>query len=122
MSLLDRFCSIDEFWVRFEPLWRRETLASAPSGKRQRRRLGELHPSEIMTILVLFHSSHYRTFTAYYIEQVQRHLRAEFPHLVSYRRFVELMPTVLPPLVAYLHTQVTSEMALYFLIKPLLQR
>jgi hypothetical protein len=36
---------------------------------------------------------------------VQRHLRSEFPTLVSYSRFVELMPTVLVPLVTYLHTQ-----------------
>jgi hypothetical protein len=64
-----------------------------------------MHPSEIMTILILFHQSHYRTFKAYYTEYVHRHLHSEFPSLVSYQRFVELMPTVLVPLVAYLHTQ-----------------
>lgn len=62
-------------------------------------------PSELMTIVILFHQSHYRTFKAYYLECVQRHLRSEFPTLVSYSRFVELMPTILVPLVAYLHTQ-----------------
>src|SRR5215469_9142383 len=102
VSILELFCSVDEFWVRFEPFWQREILAS---GGRQRRRAGELHPSELMTILILFQTSHYRTFKAYYTEYVQVHLRAEFPKLVSYSRFVELMPTVLLPLVAYLHTQ-----------------
>ncbi len=102
MSILELFCSVDEFWVRFEPQWQREVLAS---GQRQRRRAGELHPSEIMTILILFQTSHYRTFKAYYTEYVAQHLHAEFPKLVSYSRFVELMPTVLLPLVAYLHTQ-----------------
>ena len=58
-----------------------------------------------MTILILFHQSHYRTFKAYSTEYVYRHLRSEFPILVSYLRFVEVMPTVLVPLVAYLHTQ-----------------
>src|SRR5437764_5702391 len=58
-----------------------------------------------MTILILFHQSHDRTFKAYYIEYVQRHLYGEFPALVSYGRFVELMPTVLVPLVAYLYTR-----------------
>jgi hypothetical protein len=33
------------------------------------------------------------------------HLCGEFPTRVRYQRFVELMPTVLVPLVAYLHTQ-----------------
>lgn len=62
-------------------------------------------PSEIMTIVILFQQSHYRTFKAFYTEHVQQHLRAEFPHLVSYSRFVELMPSVLVPLAVYLHTQ-----------------
>jgi len=48
--------------------------------------------------------SHYRTFKAYYTEEVHRHLHTEFPALVSYLRFVELTPTVLLPLLAYLRT------------------
>jgi hypothetical protein len=36
---------------------------------------------------------------------MQRHLCSEFPTLLSYQHFVELMPTLLVPLVAYLHTQ-----------------
>ena len=59
----------------------------------------------MMTIVILFQQSHYRTFKAYYTEYVQRHLQSEFPTLVSYQRFIELMPTLLVPLVACLHTQ-----------------
>jgi hypothetical protein len=61
--------------------------------------------SSTQPLLILFQTSHYRTFKAYYTQHVQVHLRAEFPQLVSYSRFVELVPTVLLPLVAYLHTQ-----------------
>ena len=46
--------------------------------------------AEIMTILILFHQSHYRTFKAYYTEYVHRHLRSEFPTLVSYGRFASV--------------------------------
>src|SRR5690348_3623533 len=102
MSILDLFCSVDEFWQRFAPWWQRQLLAS---GARQRLRPTRLHPSEIMTIAILFQQSHYRTFKAFYTEHVQRHLRSEFPHVVSYSRFVELLPTVLVPLIVYLHTQ-----------------
>ena len=102
MSILELFCSVDDFWQQFAPSWQHDLLTS---GQRQRMRLTDMHPSEIMTILILFHQSHYRTFKAYYTEYVHRHLRSEFPILVSYSRFVELMPTVLVPLVAYLHTQ-----------------
>jgi hypothetical protein len=58
----------------------------------------------MMTLIIYFHQSHYRTFKAYYTEHVLISLRAEFPGLVSYTRFVELMPSVLLPLSAYLGT------------------
>ena len=64
----------------------------------------QLHPSEMLTIMILFHPSHSRTFKAFYTEYVHRHLCSEFPTLVSYQRFVESMPTILVPLLAYLHT------------------
>ena len=102
MSILELFCSVDDFWMQFAPKWQGELLAA---GKLQRLRATQMHPSEMMTIVILFQQSHYRTFKAYYTEYVQRHLRSEFPTLVSYQRFIELMPTLLVPLVAYLHTQ-----------------
>jgi len=101
MSILDLFYSVDAFWQQFAPWWEREQVASG----RRRRRATRLHPSEIMTILILFQQSGYRTFKGYYTEYVQRHLRAEFPQLVSYTRFVALMPRVVAPLAVYLHTQ-----------------
>jgi Transposase DDE domain len=102
MSMLDLFCSVDAFWQRFEPLWERELLAS---GKRHRRRATRLHPAEILTILILFQQSGYRTFKGFYLEHVCIHLRKEFPRLVSYTRFVDLMPRYLVPLAVYLHVR-----------------
>src|SRR5579859_4138605 len=101
MSILDLFCSVDAFWQQFEPLWEREQVAAG----RQRRRATRLHPSEIMTILILFQQSGYRTFKGFYTRHVQCQLRAEFPQLVSYSRFVALIPRVLLPLAVYLQTQ-----------------
>ena len=101
-QLVAMFCDIDDFCKWFEPLYRQRLLQS--SG-RQRVRQGQLTLSEIMTILVYFHSSHYRDFKHYYTEYVAVHLRPYFPALVSYSRFVELMPRVLVPLCGYLHTR-----------------
>jgi len=64
--------------------------------------------SEIMTSLIYFHQSHYRNFKAYYTEHVCQQLKAEFPNLVSYERFVVLTPSVSGPLSAYL--KVCTEM------------
>jgi hypothetical protein len=57
-----------------------------------------------MTILILFHQSHYRTFKAFYTEHVAVELRPDFPGLVSYTRFVEFFPSVVVPLCAYLYS------------------
>jgi hypothetical protein len=102
MSILDLYCSVDAFWQHFEPLWEREMLAS---GHRRRRRATRLHPAEILTILILFQQSGYRTFKGFYTQHVQAHLRQEFPELLSYPRFVALMPRYLVPLAISLHTQ-----------------
>ncbi len=101
MSLLELFCDVDDFWLDFEPQWKASHLAAG----QQRERAGQLCPSEVMTILIHFHQSHYRTFKAYYTEHVQVHLTKEFPHLVSYPRFVALIPQMMLPLLAYLQTR-----------------
>src|SRR5260221_612902 len=101
MSLLDLLCSVDDFWPANVRQWNGTLLAGA--GKK-RHRAGLLHESEIMTLLIHFHQSHYRDFKAFYTQHVQVYLRGEFPNLVSYNRFVELMPTVLLPLCAYLRS------------------
>lgn len=98
MSLLELFCDVDDFWLRFAPHWKASRLAAG----QQRERAGQLCPSEVMTILIHFHQSHYRTFKAYYSEHVQMHLSKEFPHLVTYSRFVALIPDMIVPMLAYL--------------------
>ena len=98
-SLLELFVSVDDFCQLFLPFWDQKLMQD---GSKKRRRAGQLSVSEIMTIIIYFHQSHYRDFKTYYTDHVCRHLKAEFPKLVSYERFVILMPTVLGPLSAYL--------------------
>jgi len=101
MSVLELFCHVDDFCRTFEPKWHALCLTT---GSKRRNRTRELALSEIMTILILFHQSHYRTFKAFYTEHVYTELRSEFPHLVSYTRFVEFLPSALVPLCVYLHS------------------
>ena len=101
MSLLELFCDVDDFWRRFAPQWKASQLTTG----KLRERKGQLCPSEVMTILIHFHQSHYRTFKAYYTEHVQVHLTSEFPHLVSYTRFVALIPRMMIPMLAYLQSR-----------------
>jgi len=98
-SLLELFISVDDFCQVFLPFWERKLMQD---GSKKRRRPGEMSNSEIMTIIIHFHQSHYRDFKTYYTDHVCEHLKREFPKLVSYERFVILMPSVLGPLSAYL--------------------
>ena len=100
MDILALFCDIDDFCLLFEPQWRKQLLET-----RQRDRTSTLCLSEVMTIIVLFHASSYRTFKAYYTGHVLKHMAWAFPRLVSYNRFVELMPSALVPLGGYLQTR-----------------
>jgi transposase len=97
-SLVDLFCRVDDFCQEFVPVHEQHLFNS---GAKHRRRERSLVMSEIMTILVHFHPSHYRNFKAYYCEYVLPHLQAEFPGLVSYTRFVDFIPSALIPLCAY---------------------
>jgi hypothetical protein len=112
MSILELFCDVDDFclWFAGSELQRR---LGATTGKRGPK--PSLVLSEIMTIIIHFHQSHYRHFKAYYTEHVMVHLRSEFPGLVSYHRFVELMPSALIPLCAYLHSRLAASTGLAFI-------
>jgi hypothetical protein len=102
LQLIAMFCDIDDFCKAFVPVYHQHLL---PTGQCHRVRSPALGLSEIMTILVHFHWSHYRTFKHYYLDYVVPHLRPYFPTCVSYSRFVELMPRALIPLCCYLHTR-----------------
>jgi hypothetical protein len=52
--------------------------------------------------VVGFHLSGYRTFKSCYLGQVLRYQRPYYPGLVSYNRFVELLPGSLMPLCCFL--------------------
>jgi hypothetical protein len=96
--ILPLFFHIDDFCESFEPNFNHKLLAS---GSKRRLRKSTLQLSEIMTIIVCFQQSSHRTFKHFYLNEVCLHLRDEFPRLVSYNRFVELMPLALIPLSAF---------------------
>jgi len=99
MRILELFCDVDDFCQIYWPQWQQHLLTN---GTKQRNRPTHMAPSELMTLVILFHASCYRTFKAFYTQYVCVHLCAEFPTLISYQRFVELKPTILHVLAEYL--------------------
>jgi len=105
MDIVALFCDLDKFAIVFEPLWKRHLLSD---GKKHRNRPGRMYLSEMMTILVLFHASGYRDFKHFYLQHIALHCSGEFPHLLSYNRFVERIPEALAALTCYLQTRMAS--------------
>jgi len=111
MSLLELFCDVDTFCVAFEPWLDQNSL---PADKPTRRRKRGLCLSEVMTILIAFHHSGYRTFKDFYTRQVLLEWQAEFPGLVSYSRFIEFLPGALLALCMYLQHKMGQPTGLAF--------
>ena len=74
------------------------------SGKRRRNLPCRLSDSEVMTILVLFHTMHFRDLKSFYLGYVCQHMKKEFPHTVFYNRFVERQAQVPLHLLLFLQT------------------
>ncbi len=102
LDLLNVFCPVDDFCQPFVPEGSSKQITD---GKRRRNRTSRLCPSEIITILLLFQQSGYRNFKTFYLMHVCVYWRAAFPGLLSYSRFIELVPSVLHPLGAYLQSR-----------------
>jgi hypothetical protein len=95
------FCDVDDFCKAFESYCQTHFLPENIDNKGFYPK-SSMALSEIMTIVIMFHLSGYRTFKWYYKNHVCKNWRDCFPHLVSYNRFVELMGVSLLPLTVYM--------------------
>lgn len=111
MNLLELYCHFDEFVKLFMPEWRKHLIEEKI---KRRNRPSRLSVSEIITILIHFHQSHYRDFKSFYLLHVCKYLHSEFPERLSYNRFIALVPTVFAPLCAYLQSQQATSQGIAF--------
>ena len=96
------FVSVDDFCLNFEnPI--KELLLQEAFGVKRRNRKAALCDSEIISILIAFHSGGFANFKFFYTQYVCVHLRKEFPTLVSYNRFIELSHRCAIAFMLYLH-------------------
>jgi hypothetical protein len=87
------FCEVDDLCQGFEQHW--QQVPQLPSMLQEKRIRSRMQVSEVMTIVIVFHGSGFRTFKDFYTLCVLPHWRSAFPKLVSYSRFIELMPRCL---------------------------
>ena len=91
------YCIADDFCKEFEAEYRKKALSvdyCSENTPKTRQRKGRMSDAELMTILILFHNNTFRNFKHFYIGYVLKHMQKEFPHALSYSRFVERMPRI----------------------------
>jgi hypothetical protein len=101
-QITEIFVLIDDFYLKFKKEMEKHQLADL---NKKRNKPSVMSPSEVMTIMVLFHLSNFKDMKHFYLVYVKDHLSCEFPRTLSYNRFVELMQSVIFPLAIYLKTQ-----------------
>ena len=96
--MLDRivevFCEVDDFCKAFVPHW--EASRWAPAG---RPHAGRISTSEIITLLLVFHSSGFKHLKSFHHGFAEPLLRGYFPGMPRYEHFVALQKSVFGPLV-----------------------
>ncbi|NLA25473.1 MAG: IS982 family transposase [Bacteroidales bacterium] len=107
-NLIEIFYIIDEFCKNFDKTVNEHSLSSDTT-KKTRNKKSKMSTSEVITILVLFHTGGYRNLKHFYLFYVGKHLTSEFPNQVSYNRFVELQQKSLFPMVLFLKTCCMAE-------------
>lgn len=108
-KLTELFCSVDDHCQKYEFFHKTRAL-----GKKKRGYPCRLSLSEIVTILIAFHISGFRTFKQYYL-YMQIAYKHAFQDLVTYHRFVELIPRGMHPLCSYLKTRFGSPTGISFI-------
>jgi len=92
--LEERFCEFDDFCKAIRKEWEAMLLTDGgkPSGRHGPD--GGLCDSEIMTLLVLYHSSRFKNFKSFYNGIVFGLLKKYFPGAPCYERFLTLTKRV----------------------------
>ena len=105
-KLIKIFCDSDDFFQKYEQFIAHKTIDNK---KPNAHRKPALAVSEIMTILIVYHLTGMKCFQYYYTDVVQKHFRSYFPGLVSYTRFIELIPRCVLPLWLFVNTNRTGQ-------------
>src|SRR3954452_18903856 len=112
-QLVEDYCQFDDFCKGFYPHWEAQLLAEGAAPCKKRGPEAGLADSEIMTILVLYHSSHFKNFKTFYEGIVLALLRSAFPKAPCYARFIALTSHVWVPLTMFLLSRMGRKSGLY---------
>ncbi len=107
-KITEIFFLADEYCIHFNKHINECVIQLDRTSKSRNKSCG-LSQSEVITILICFHLSDYRTLKHFYCDYVCVHLLNEFPGLVSYNRFVELQSKAALPLMMFVSAESLGE-------------
>lgn len=110
--MTELYCNIDDFYKEIKVVLENKLLSE---GEEYFLNTSRLSCSEVMAIMIHFHQIRYRDFKTYYTKYVMIHLKEEFPRLVSYNRFVELMKSIFMPLCLFVYNAFGEKTGIYFI-------
>lgn len=107
-KITEIFVKADDFCNIFEKEIKPKQIISSPDIQKRNRKTG-LCESEIITLLIAFHSGQFKNFKHFYKYYVCVHLKNDFPGLVSYNRFIELSHRSAIAFMLFLHYNCRGE-------------
>ena len=109
-QITELFFLVDEYCILFDKNINQSVIKVPQStDKRSRNKSCGLSKSEVITLLIAFHQSDYRTLKHFYKDYVCVYLQKDFPSLVSYNRFVELQKLAALPLFMFVMSHCIGE-------------
>src|SRR3954453_10618350 len=113
--LVEDFCQFDDFCQGFYPRWEAWLLTEGAAPSKKRGPQAGLADSEIMTIVVLDHSSRFRNVKAFYQGVLLALLRSAFPKAPCYARFIALTSHVWVPLTVFLLSRLGGRTGFFYI-------
>jgi len=113
--LVEMFCEFDDFCKSIRTQWEATLLSDGSMSERKHGPEGGLVDSEIMTILVLYHTSRFKNFKTFYNGIVLGLLRTYFPGAPCYERFLTITKRVWAQLGFFLASRMGKKTDIYYI-------
>ena len=96
------FVKVDSFCKEYDKVILETRKLASNQDKKSRIRRSQLSDSELITILIGFHLGAHKCLKHYYLQVVTPFYKNLFTNLLSYNRFVEIMPKAAIPFMLFL--------------------
>jgi hypothetical protein len=110
--LVEVFCEVDDFCKAFQSQWAAHQIARSyqPHGPKP-----GLADSELITLLLMLHSSGFKYLKNFYNSPMGEVLRHYFPGMPCYQRFVTLQQRVFVPLMCFMCSRLGRQTGIYYI-------